>query len=280
MTRTCRDLMTVIENADSCHVAAKAMQAIVTGLAAERLVTEVFEAITMLRSIAFERLDAHCARIDHRPYYVATGMEANLMYIATSFGECMTDEPHWILAKLGYLATKLADAADNPIDDVGQVRIILRRCHEFCPKLKKQKSVLVMAFPDIDIDCVATHTFYKNMPVTVVNTKCESVPHIKEYFAYESSALQLVGDQIPEAGLDLIEKTIDPDIRSKDPEAQQTAYLKGLRLGFGRPDPYGFLIDCTDEEKVHSKAWWLYVRHLGVKRVSIPKSVTQDKTEE
>jgi len=247
-----------------CSHAASFLHAIVTGIIAGQRLDELQHVINIIYDAAFKKLDDYRQQVDHSPYYIATGMEANLMYIACELNEGIDDDLRWSLAKLAYLAKKLEESDDIlPVSDLDHISRILDYCYHTFQCMADKSKIIVIAIPDIDIDCVAAHTYNGSLPITIVNAK-HFIAHLLDTFSFEAAAMQIAeGKDIPKRAIKLMQETIAPEIYNLSEEKQYEYYLKSLKTGLAHDAPHGRGIVNGNSDKSFSGVWHQYLLNLG-----------------
>ena len=258
MSNTLLGMLDMLAQSNSCSNAGKLLHSIADGLAVEMNPDELSEFAYILLESAHAKKNAYCNNKRHKPYYIATGMEANLMYIAKELGDC-SDEPKWTLAKLKYLALKLEEANDMPVPDCDRIQAILDYCFSKFPLLKTKASIIVIALPDINIELNAEYGYFDpSIPTTFINAK-NTKDNLIELQSYESAALLIAAKSIPRAAFQLMESTTTPEIRSLTEQDIRTSYLLSIELGLALDGPYGHMIEHISKDKEHAKAWQAYL---------------------
>lgn len=246
-----------------CSHAASLLHAIVSGIIAGQRLDELQHVINIIYDAAFKKLDDYRQQVDHSPYYIATGMEANLMYIACEVNEGNDDDLRWSLAKLAYLAKKLEESDDIlPVSDLEHVSRILDYCYHTFQCMTDKSKIIVIAIPDIDIDCVAAHTYSGSLPITIVNAK-HFIAQLLDTFAYEAVAMIIAeGKDIPKDAINLMHETTAHDIYNLSKEKQYEYYLHSLKIGLAYNAPHGRSIVNGYNDKSCLGVWHEYLLNL------------------
>ena len=101
------------------------------------------------------KLLKYCSSNNHKPYIFATGMDANRLFMAATMDTDYTDDLEWTITYLNEIATMLETVSGTSAPDLDPVRTILDYCFNIFPVLHSRASILIIAFPDIDLECNA-----------------------------------------------------------------------------------------------------------------------------
>ena len=250
-------------NTQFCANAARFLNTIVHEVIEDQRLDKLHDITKVICDAAFVKLNEFCSQNDHSPYYIATGMEANLMFIASEVNESIDDDSRWTLAKLAYLAKKLEEADDiPPLSDLDHISSILGYCFHTFRCMDDKAEVIVIAIPDIDIDCVAAHTHNNTLPITIVNAK-HFIAQLLDTFSYEAAALLIAGGKdIPKEAIKLMQQTTVPEINNLPKEKHYEYYLKSIKIGLAHDAPHGRSIENGYDDKSYSGVWHEYLLNL------------------
>lgn len=244
----------------SCKEAAMYLHAIATNASFTPFQDDFPTTIERIHDIAYAALNKHLATEGHTPYYIATGIEANLMYILHEIMPGYKYTPRWAMAELDYYAEQMYDADDDPsVEGLNRATEILADCFHRFPGLKKRNQVIVIVLPDIDMDGLAEHSINNDGTQTMfINTR-HSIESQTEEYVYESLALLAAEDEVPTDAIMLMRQTTAPRASTKDETQFYEDYKESLKLGLAYNGPYREMANCIKSRGDHARMWNKYV---------------------
>ena len=214
--------------------------------------------IERLHDIAYTGLNKHLATEGHAPYYIATGIEANLMYSLYEITPGYKYTPRWAMAELDYFATEMYDADDNPATELDYATEILDDCFRRFPGLTQKDDIIVIVLPDIDMEGLAEHAVNNDCTQTMYINARHSLKNLLEDFTYEALALLAAEKEVPPDAMCLMRQTTAP--RETTIEDQNWGdYKESLKLGLVYAGPYRDRVSCISDRQDHARAWAKYL---------------------
>lgn len=209
-------------------------------------------------------IDDQFTQTDAKPWHIATGTEADRIYIVQEIGIVSDIDSSIILAKMDYLAFKLDAADDCSVHNVEHMGQILAYCErEFHCFTKMQNYNRVLAIlPDLDIDCVAVCTPWDGETFAMVINAKNSAWDIIETMGYEIVALIIASDGVPVAALDLLTQTGSCDSKVLGEDEQFWEYILGIKAGLAYKGPYGERILSELSNDQNGKLWFGFIKNL------------------
>lgn len=212
--------------------------------------------IHRIHDIAYASLNKHLATEGHAPYYIATGIEANLMYSLHEIMPGYKYTPRWAMAEMDYHAEQMYDADDNPVSGLDHATEILDDCFKKFPGLIMKNQVIVIVLPDIDMDGLAEHAINNDGTQTMfINTRHS----LTEEYVYESLALLAAEEEVPTDAIMLMRQTTAPKASTKDETKLFGDYKESLKLGLAYNGPYQEMANCIKSRDNHARMWHKYV---------------------
>ena len=213
-----------------------------------------------IQTIAFSQREKFIEAPDHRPYYIASSKEADLLYIAAVLSEDSDLDPAGMVRKLEYLADCFLNDEESILTNVAHCEEILSYISEEFTILDQAEDVrLTMAFPRVAVaDGIVS--FQESDGELWFISQTERNGNIIESLTYEAVALLVaMEDPHPDDAIDIIEQTCNPGIRAESEEQQYSDYFEALRLGLSYHGPYADRItDKSDSEK-YGQLWHDYI---------------------
>ena len=223
------------------------------------------EVLNVLAAATLKKLNEYRAQPDRNPWYVATGSEADFMYIVNEIGSSDNneDDVKIKLAKMDYLASKLEQANDDCVHNVDHAREIFEYCeHEFnCFSKSQYYDLTVLAFPNIDIDCVAKCPVLDESTFVMVVNEKNSAFGLVETFAYETAALLIASDGVSDEDVALLSETTSPGAADLSDDERYWEFLLSIKHGLAHNGPYGSKIaDLSDYDR-YADQWSEYIKN-------------------
>ena len=243
----------------SCKEAAMYLHAIATNASFTPFQDDFPTTIERIHDIAYAALNKHLATEGHTPYYIATGIEANLMYILHEIMPGYKYTPRWAMAELDYYAEQMYDAVDDPVSGLDHATEILDDGFRKFPGLKQKHQVIVIVLPDIDIDGLANHVCTNDGTQTMYVNARHSLDSILEDITYEALALLAAEEEVPTDAIMLMRQTTAPRASTKDETQLYEDYKESLKLGLAYNGPYREMANCIKSRGDHARMWNKYV---------------------
>lgn len=266
MNRNYTGLIERFVSAESCAMAADALHDIVDNTSPGNYNSALDELVSRMHAVAYSKIITRNSG-GIAPYHIASALEANQLYLLMEVEASYATEPRWTLAKLDYLADKLAEASDEPISCLAHAHSILDYCFNTFRGLCGVADVMTVAYTSIDMDCAAQHIHHDKHPITLVNGAALHDACLVDSFAYEAVALLVAGSaSAPSKSIIReLERTTVPHIKSLQQSKQYEAYLMSIKLGLAHnAAPFGGAIDRISNDPAHAQFWYDYIMHFGI----------------
>ena len=261
MTASLSKLIALLAKAQSPATAAKILRLILSTIRMETNALSSRELIGALHAVAFSKIIRFRAQDPQSHYYIATGMEANLIYIVSrlQYVDCSTLGN--LKAILRQYITVLSTAPELPLPGLNHISPILDHCYAEFPCLHGAVDLQVIAIPNIDIGYTAEQYYDSEIPIMIVNG-AECADGLLESFAYESVALLIANEEPDEQAMDLLQRTTSPEIWRLREEDAYGDYIMSLKLGLAYHGPYEDFVERLTDNEDHARAWAEYLLAL------------------
>ena len=197
----------------------------------------VDEVISRINEIAKLKREKYIEGPNHKPYYIASGKEADLLYIASVLTDHLNGNPAYIMKALPFLSSMFLEGGKASLSHVHRCEEILNHVlSEFTIMSRPSGIALTMVFPRVVISSGV------------------------ECFSDEAVAMLLdTGESVPDEAIALLEQTCSPEIRMDREEDQFGDYICALKLGLSYLGPYSDLIADQAESEKYGKIWHDYI---------------------
>ena len=220
----------------------------------------VDEVISRINEIAKLKREKYIEGPNHKPYYIASGKEADLLYIASVLTDHLNGNPAYIMKALSFLSSMFLEGGKASLSHVYHCEDILNHIlSEFTIMNRPSGIALTMVFPRVVISSGVECFSDEDSSVWAVSATSTDDAVI-ESFSYEAVAMLLdTGESVPDEAIALLEQTCSPEIRMDREEDQFGDYICALKLGLSYLGPYSDLIADQAESEKYGKIWHDYI---------------------
>lgn len=265
MNNTLHGALSELSCAKSCAVVAHWLHVIVGEIMAsdpDKREAALSEVVDGLKCAAYKKLNEHKSLPEHDPWYIATGTEADLMYLIYQIGDdCDTVDPRATLAAIACFASKLESEDDYRFSDVGHVEEIFSYCEiAFSCFSNSRFDIAVLLLPDVNFGSLAECRMLDEQSFGMILDARNTVFQLSETFAYELAAIMIAADDIPDAAIHLLARTTTPNVEELSEEGRFWQYLQAIKSGLAYGGPYGCAVNGADHNILHAQTWNEYLK--------------------